>query len=686
MENADLKVQFQHLQDQQQQKLLERRKRKEEANKNIKSESKENVSQKFGVNDELGLKLSDHQDKNISNGYISEELVDHLNDQIRQIKDENGRLYKLLNEKDFEIRQVKKKADEFKNNFVEGPITNETAATKIIELSKKVRELTSEKESEKTKCKQLQKKCHELQLQLQSGPALSDTQSVAGSAAQLDNKEDDGVDIKALQERLKQSEVRLTDFRNQCQSLRQELKIAHKVMSQELGENVNIQSLLNETSNWRGRAQQIIALQQKVDELKAQLEGPTSELASPNNEKMSARKREEKYREDLKRVERERKEAQEVICISLNSTAQKLKVIEAENESLRDKLDAAKARNKVLANENKTLKPQVQTLLKKSRNDDEFIDALMKQQAQLKQLLDEHTKKQSEQQLHQQQQLQHMSMKSQQDNNIVEQLKAIATQKETQVKMLEMELQHLRMVHAQNHNPNTGNSSYMQSNYNSVTDSRPTTASDVGNVAIRSRDLTHSALSSTRTMSRASSRPISVLGGQMNSHNNQEELSNLHYQCQELEIMSRALKVEKDKMTELVKVLQDRLSEETQKLSEAQSELQAQKRLCVEFEKRLGRFKLEATKKRGSSKGGNSARDLSNGDEGREEDDSHVDNNELQTRLDIQKDENETLKAALKRTLKAKEEDLKVYSSTLEETKQVFLQALRQMKERHSTS
>ena len=35
-------------------------------------------------------------------------------------------------------------------------------------------------------------------------------------------------------------------------------------MAQELGENVNIQSCLNNTSNWRGRAQQIIGLQLKV--------------------------------------------------------------------------------------------------------------------------------------------------------------------------------------------------------------------------------------------------------------------------------------------------------------------------------------------------------------------------------------------------------------------------------------
>ena len=49
--------------------------------------------------------------------------------------------------------------------------------------------------------------------------------------------------------------------------------------------------------------------------------------------------------------------------------------------------------------------------------------------------------------------------------------------------------------------------------------------------------------------------------------------------------------------------------------------------------------------------------------------------------LEIQRDENEALKTALQSTLKAKEEDLKMYSDTIDETKKVFLQALRQYKQ-----
>ncbi|VDI17025.1 Hypothetical predicted protein, partial [Mytilus galloprovincialis] len=54
---------------------------------------------------------------------------------------------------------------------------------------------------------------------------------------------------------------------------------------------------------------------------------------------------------------------------------------------------------------------------------------------------------------------------------------------------------------------------------------------------------------------------------------------------------------------------------------------------------------------------------------------------ELVTTLEIQKDEIDSLKGTLKNTLKAKEEDLRMYSQMMEETKTVFLQALKQFKE-----
>ncbi|ELK10118.1 Coiled-coil domain-containing protein 13 [Pteropus alecto] len=53
---------------------------------------------------------------------------------------------------------------------------------------------------------------------------------------------------------------------------------------------------------------------------------------------------------------------------------------------------------------------------------------------------------------------------------------------------------------------------------------------------------------------------------------------------------------------------------------------------------------------------------------------------ELTTRLAIQVEENEMLKAALASALRGKEEDFRMYHETLGQVKGVFLQALRQQK------
>ncbi len=42
------------------------------------------------------------------------------------------------------------------------------------------------------------------------------------------------------------------------------IKFLFQALEKEVGDTVNIQAILNGTSNWRGRQQQIIALQEKV--------------------------------------------------------------------------------------------------------------------------------------------------------------------------------------------------------------------------------------------------------------------------------------------------------------------------------------------------------------------------------------------------------------------------------------
>lgn len=60
---------------------------------------------------------------------VLEDEIEQLRDQLRETVDENGRLYKLLKERDFEIKHLKKKIEEDRFAFTGNCTTIMTAPT-----------------------------------------------------------------------------------------------------------------------------------------------------------------------------------------------------------------------------------------------------------------------------------------------------------------------------------------------------------------------------------------------------------------------------------------------------------------------------------------------------------------------------------------------------------------------------
>jgi hypothetical protein len=149
------------------------------------------------------------------------------------LKDENGRLRKLLSEKDYEINYLKKRLEEEKLAFTGGTIGSDAIATKIVDLSKKIRELNADLESERTKNKQLNKNCKDLEYRL-SSVNNGNRRNRANDDDDDDEVEDDTQkltrDNKELKDKLSQTSSKMMEFKSQSEIFKQDLKKYQRVI------------------------------------------------------------------------------------------------------------------------------------------------------------------------------------------------------------------------------------------------------------------------------------------------------------------------------------------------------------------------------------------------------------------------------------------------------------------------
>ncbi|XP_043489333.1 coiled-coil domain-containing protein 13-like [Polistes fuscatus] len=289
----------------------------------------------------------DHKN-NFNESYDFEDIVTWPKEMIEDLTAENGCLRRTLEETEEKLR-ITEKSTTIKSKL---PITldksNEMATIKITELSKKCKEQTTEIEVLKTKCKHLEDN-------------LCILDKGTGDVQSLSKENEDK--MKILTDKLQQVKTKLYESKNAYTSLKQDFNKAQKLLCREVGDNVTVTGLSSQLGGWRGRAEQIRILQQKIVELQNKLSEYDGTL------KGSFVSSERKNLANLRNAEKERRQ-------QIENSAKELRQAEVALETYKRKLEASKARIKVLENELNGTKANVAVLNEKRSHDDHLIETL----------------------------------------------------------------------------------------------------------------------------------------------------------------------------------------------------------------------------------------------------------------------------------------------------------------------
>lgn len=220
-------------------------------------------------------------------------------------------------------------------------------------MKKKNRTLNVELKLEKSHHKELQNNFHELQ-------SLVEEKNRQLDEIESQSKPSSPTEIQILSDKFDKASKKVFEVLNQNTQLKNDLRVAHKCLQHELGENANFGLILSGNSNWRGRAQQISMLNNKIADLNKKLEGVNFDFFDSSD------------RSPQKRLETVRR-------LEVESLSKELGDTKAHLDDVKQKLAASKARNKILVDDASSYKLKTLDLLEKSSRDEEFIKCLNEQ-------------------------------------------------------------------------------------------------------------------------------------------------------------------------------------------------------------------------------------------------------------------------------------------------------------------
>jgi hypothetical protein len=259
-------------------------------------------------------------------------------------------------------------------------------AAKIAQMAKKNREMIASVNAEKARSAKLVGQIAEMEQEMQV--KIRDVDKYQHISKRLRKQLDggngsgsaaagggDGAAASAPEKQAPESE-RLTQARQECQQLRQKLKMAQSALQKEIGSDIPLSRVLSTESGWKGRADEISRLKVKINELHQKAESgggsgsshppPSTHPRSPGTAIENRNIKAVKVSDALRRREMEQ-------------AAMDLDVLRVQYGKLKEVETGLKARTRTLSRDGKALKEKLAQGARESEKDANVIENLKAQ-------------------------------------------------------------------------------------------------------------------------------------------------------------------------------------------------------------------------------------------------------------------------------------------------------------------